>query len=106
MGHRHAHRLAILGILALTGCGDELLGPEPRLILIQSPQGTVLTDGDMVAPGVQVDVDVRTTLPVGTAIELTARDAADLTVATATTTVLASGDATFAAVTLPNGNLT
>src|SRR5690349_13463539 len=98
--------LAWLAPLLFTACGDELLCPETPLLLIESPGSVVTTDLDPDAPGVQVDVTVRTTLGSGATLNLVGTDAAAAQVATGSTTVDAAGNAVFPHVTLPLGMVT
>ncbi len=95
-----------LSALALAGCDDTLLCDSSPLVVIQSPTAAITVDGDSVAPGVQADVRVRSTLLPGDGLELVVLDAAGVEVSTLRMPAGAGGSTVFPGVTLPGPRAT
>ena len=92
--------------LAIGGCGDGPICQSESLVIIRSPQGALIADGDPGTDGIQTDVEVRTTFPRGATLMLTVHDADDELTATATAQTDGDGNATFTDVTIPSGGAT
>jgi hypothetical protein len=81
----------LLFALVAAGCGDEILCDSSPLVVIQSPTSAIAADVDSVAPGVQADVHVRSTLLPPGELELTVLDGGGAVVATQVLPVGAAG---------------
>ncbi len=105
-----ARALAAAGLalasISLAGCSDGIECATGALVLIERPSATVTTDADPLAPGVQTDVVVRSTLAQGEAMSLAVVDGAGATISTTMATAAPGGTVTFAAVTVPLGAVT
>lgn len=84
--------IAVCLIESLIACGDEPICPSDLFVALQTSQISV--DTDAVAPGVQADIRVRTSLSEGEEVTL------DVDGSILTTTVDATGLATFEDVTV------
>jgi hypothetical protein len=84
--------------IALIACGDDPICPSDLFVALQTSQISV--DTDAVAPGVQADVRVRTSLSEGEVVTLEVLDTTDAILTTLTTTVDAAGLALFEDVTV------
>lgn len=109
------HRLEVLGLLALvtggmlttTGCGDGPICASEIVVLFSSmSDGDDITMDDSTAPGVQVDVPVRSNLKQGERVTLTLIDESGEVAGTLETTSDANGDALFDDVNMPFGPVT
>jgi hypothetical protein len=87
--------------LAAAGCGDEILCDSSPLVVIQAPTSAISADVDSVAPGVQTDVHVRSTLLPADELELIVLDGAGAMVTTLVQPVGAGGMTVFPGVTVP-----
>jgi hypothetical protein len=92
--------------VTLAGCGDAILCDSSPLVVIQAPTSAITVDGDPAAPGVQVDVRVRSTLLPADGLELVVLDAAGAEVATLRMPAGAGGSTVFPGVTLPSPRAT
>lgn len=92
--------------VTLAGCGDAILCDSSPLVVIQAPTAAITVDGDPVAPGVQTDVRVRSTLLPEDGLELVVLDAAGAEVATLRMPAGAGGSTVFPGVTLPSPRAT
>ena len=95
-------RVAALGVLLWTGCGDSLLCKSDVFVAIETRTVTIDVDP---APGVQTDLTLRTSLDAGTQVDLQIQDAGGLTTGSASAVVDDNGDATVR-VTLPEPRAT
>jgi hypothetical protein len=98
--------LSALAPAALAGCGDAILCDSSPLVVIQAPTAAITVDGDPVAPGVQTDVRVRSTLLPADGLELVVLDAAGVEVATLRMPAGGGGSTVFPGVTLPSPRAT
>lgn len=91
----------MLTALVAAGCGDAILCDSSPLVVIQAPTATIGVDRDAVAPGVQTDVRVRSTLLPTDGLELTVLDSAGAVVATHRGLAGEGGTTLFEGVTVP-----
>lgn len=98
---RHGLAVVVMGLLlAASACGDGPICPSGLVVVIEAPRSDVTEDASA-APGVQVDVEVRSNLREDDTFTLSIRDDSGAEIGTASTTSDADGNAVFANVTLP-----
>ncbi|MEM9491955.1 MAG: hypothetical protein AAGC55_22610, partial [Myxococcota bacterium] len=105
-GGRAVAALAVLGTaaLGLSGCGDGPICPSDVSVFIVTPDDGASVTGDVSsAPGVQIDVLVRSNLDEGDPVTLAILDGDGTEQESIAASADAAGDIAFAAVTVPDG---